>query len=341
MKPSTPFPLQPHNSFALDCFTDRFIEINQLAELEQLTQLSDESFYILGEGSNTLFLESQAPTIIKMNLKSITMNETDDAYILNVAAGENWHNLVCYCLEKGINGLENLALIPGSVGAAPVQNIGAYGVEFADVCYSVNYYDFTSKKMLELSKAQCQFGYRDSIFKYQYKNKGIITGVTLRLPKVWQPKVSYQGLSDLVPPITAQVIFQQVVAMRSVKLPDPKKIANAGSFFKNPIVSKMQYQQLAQQFGKVPHYPQADGNIKLAAGWLIEQAGLKGYQQGDVGVHKNQALVLVNYGGGTGNELSQLALFVQQQVQEKFNVNIVPEVRLISHNGEIDFTQLA
>jgi UDP-N-acetylmuramate dehydrogenase len=339
MKPSTSFSLQPYNSFALACTTTEFIEINQLADLGQLTQLNTP-FYILGEGSNTLFLEQQAPTIIKMNLKGITLSETKDTYIVKVAAGEHWHALVCYCLERDINGLENLALIPGSVGAAPVQNIGAYGVEFADFCYSVNYYDFASKQIIELKKAQCQFAYRESIFKQQYKNKGIITGVTLHLPKIWQPKVSYQGLNELAKPLTAQAIFKQVIAMRSAKLPDPKKIANAGSFFKNPVVSKDQYQQLAQQFEQVPHYPQNDGNIKLAAGWLIEQAGLKGYKQGSVGVHKNQALVLVNYGGGTGSDVSQLALYVQQKVRQKFNVNIVPEVRLISHNGEIDFTQL-
>ena len=340
MEPNNLFSLQQYNSFALACTSTEFIEINQLTDLEQLNNITNSSFYILGEGSNTLFLEAQAPTIIKMNVKGIVVSEADDAFIVKVAAGENWHKLVCYCLEQGIYGLENLALIPGSVGAAPVQNIGAYGVEFADVCHSVTWFDFVSRQTKELTKQQCQFAYRESIFKQQYKNKGIISAVTLRLPKAWQPKVSYQGLNDLAQPITAQAVCTQVIAMRTNKLPDPKKIANAGSFFKNPIVSQQQYQQLAQQFGNIPHYPQADGNVKLAAGWLIEQTGLKGYQQGQVGVHKKQALVLVNYGGGTGDDLCQLALYVQQQVQQKFKVSIVPEVRLITQTGEIEFTQL-
>jgi UDP-N-acetylmuramate dehydrogenase len=340
MKSANQFSLQSYNSFSVACFTKQLIEINQLCELQSLPALANKPFYILGEGSNSLFLTAQAPLILKMNIKGIAISESADAFNIKVGAGENWHNLVCYCLERGINGLENLALIPGSVGAAPVQNIGAYGLEFADVCQSVTWFEFADNKERELSKQQCQFAYRESIFKQQLKNQGMITSVTLSLKKDWQPILQYQGLHNLAQPVSAQALFNQVVAIRQAKLPDPKVIANAGSFFKNPLVDQKTYQALVQHFGAMPHYLQNDCKFKLAAGWLIEQAGLKGYRQGHVGVHTKQALVLVNYGGGTGDELCKLAKFVQSEVYKKFNLKIEPEVRLISEQGEVQFNAL-
>jgi len=334
------FSLQAFNSFSLPCLTSQFIEINELSDLSKLSNILHAPFYILGEGSNTLFYDKYSPTIIKTNLKGIDVVEKEDCYLINVAAGENWHQLVCYCLDNHMYGLENLALIPGSVGAAPVQNIGAYGVEFANFCHSVTWFDFASRELTELNKEQCNFSYRESVFKHQLKNKGLITAITIALPKSWKANVSYHGLNQLKSPVTALQIFDKVVSIRKSKLPDPEKIANAGSFFKNPVVSPRQYERLADKFKQLPHYPQQDGQVKLAAGWLIEQSGLKGYHYKNVGVHINQALVLVNYGNGTGEELYQLAQHVQQAVYQKFQVLIEPEVRLIGEYGETKFKSI-
>lgn len=340
MKPLNNYSLLPHNSFALEVSTQKFYQVNKLTDLPELPNFMDLPFYILGEGSNSLFIEKFAPTILQINLTGISCEEIDDAYFITAAAGENWHKLVCYCLSQGFNGLENLALIPGSVGAAPVQNIGAYGVEFADICYAIEWFEFSTKKIISLNSSQCLFNYRDSIFKQSYKNKGFITSVTIRLPKKWQAKLSYQGLNDLGDVASAQQIFDRVVSLRQSKLPDPKILPNAGSFFKNPIVSAQCYQLLQQQFGDMPHYIQANNTIKLAAAWLIDQVGLKGFIKDRVGVHNKQALVLVNFKGGTGSDLIALAQVIQSHVFNKFKVLLEPEVRLISAQGEIEFNNI-
>lgn len=332
--------LQIKNSFNVKAFSEKILKPNSieaLQEIADMTEVIEQHFYILGDGSNTLFVDEQAPTIIQPKFSGIEITEHNDHYSVQVGASENWHDLVSLCIEQGINGLENLALIPGSVGAAPVQNIGAYGVEFANFCREVNFFEFASKKLITLSNHDCQFAYRDSIFKGRLYNKGIITQVTLDLPKDWQRKTSYHGLNTLPDTASAKTIMNAVISLRQSKLPEPNKLPNAGSFFKNPVVSKEMFEQLQSKYPSIPSYPQENGDIKLAAGWLIEQSGLKGGMYKDVGIHKNQALVLVNYGQGTGKDVLSLAKYIQQHIKAVFNIEITPEVRMISAQGEQPF----
>ena len=333
--------LKKNNSFNVITLSPKVFSVKSIAELKCLPDLNDLNFYILGEGSNTLFTSDTAPVILKADFSGIEVVENDEDYIVTVGASENWHNLVCYCINMGINGLENLALIPGSVGAAPVQNIGAYGVEFSNYCLNVNFFDFTTKSDVLMSSEQCKFGYRDSIFKHGLHNKGIITAVTLKFPKQWQPKLSYSGLDRLDDNASAETVMNEVVKIRNSKLPDPALLPNAGSFFKNPIVSDEQFKELFSIYPNMPYYLQRNGGYKIAAGWLIEKAGLKGFRHKDVGVHINQALVLVNYGEGTGQDIVDLAKYVQSKVLRLFSILIVPEVRMISADGEVAFSELS
>lgn len=335
------YSLKSSNSFNIKASCSRIYFPSSLAELQQLPDLSTENFYILGDGSNTLFVESQAPIIIQPKFNGINIRELDDHFVVTVGAAENWHDLVCFCLEQGIYGLENLALIPGSVGAAPVQNIGAYGVEFADFCQEIQWYEFASQTMHSLTKQACRFAYRDSIFKQERYNKGLITQVTFNFPKVWQANLSYAGLDMLAKESTAKQVMAQVITLRSSKLPDPKDLPNAGSFFKNPLVNEADFAQLRQKYPKIPHYPQKNGQTKLAAGWLIEQAGLKGFRHGGVGVHQHQALVLVNYDSDLGTDIISLAKYIQRRVEDKFSVSLIPEVRMITQKGESTFSSLS
>jgi UDP-N-acetylmuramate dehydrogenase len=334
------YSLKSSNSFNIKTSCSHIYFPSTYAELQQLPELTGDSFYILGEGSNTLFVESKAPIIIQPKFTGINIIEHIDHFIVTVGAAENWHDLVCFCLEQGIYGLENLALIPGSVGAAPVQNIGAYGVEFSNYCQEVQWYEFASKTLLSLPKNACNFAYRDSIFKQERYNKGLITQVTFKFPKVWQANLSYAGLDVLAKNSSAKEVMAQVITLRSSKLPDPNILPNAGSFFKNPVVNKDTFAQLKQQYPNIPNYPQPNGQVKLAAGWLIDQSGLKGFRYRDVGVHQQQALVLVNYGSDVGSDIISLAKYVQRKVEEKFFVSLTPEVRMISHQGESSFTSL-
>ena len=335
------YSLQSSNSFNIKASCSHIYFPSTLAELQQLPDLTKENFYILGEGSNTLFVEAQAPIIIQPKFTGINIFEHDDHFVVTVGAAENWHDLVCYCLEQGIYGLENLALIPGSVGAAPVQNIGAYGVEFADYCQDVQWYEFASKTLHSLTKQACQFAYRDSIFKQARYNQGLITQITLKFPKAWQANLSYAGLDTLAKDSAAKKVMAQVIALRSSKLPDPKQLPNAGSFFKNPVVSAADFAQLQQLYPKIPYYPQQNNQVKLAAGWLIDQVGLKGFRHDAVGVHQQQALVLVNYGSELGSDIVSLAKYIQRKVAQKFSISLTPEVRMITHKGEISFSLLS
>jgi UDP-N-acetylmuramate dehydrogenase len=339
MKTNSQFSLQSLNSFNIDAMTSTIYFPSNTDELIEVAEQHLTDFYILGDGSNTLFCESQAPVIIKPTFRGIEVNERTEYVDISVACAENWHDFVLFCIENEIYGLENLALIPGSVGAAPVQNIGAYGVEVEQFIDHVSWFDFTSQKVVKYNNALCQFAYRDSIFKRTLNGKGIITHVHFRFPKNWQPVVSYQGLSDLPAPITAQNIMQKVIQLRQAKLPDPKQLANAGSFFKNPIVSHECFKSLQQHFSDMPSYPQRNSDVKLAAGWLIEQAGLKGFRQGSVGVHEKQALVLINYDNASGQDIASLAQYIQKEVMLAFGVWLVPEVRFIAQHGEIDSTK--
>lgn len=334
------FPLQNNNSFNVKVTCPTIYFPTTLEDLEQLPDLSMNSFYILGDGSNTLFVDQQAPTIIKPEFRGVEICERAECYIVKVGAGENWHDLVVSCLEQGIFGLENLALIPGSVGAAPVQNIGAYGVELADFCTQVKWFEFSSKQIKVLNNHDCRFSYRNSIFKQSLYNKGIIVEVVLSFPKNWQPNLSYSGLDELGVNPSPKQVMDKVISLRQTKLPDPKKLANAGSFFKNPVINEKKLKVLKSLYPNIPYYPQADDQVKLAAGWLIEQAGLKGYRENGVGVHKDQALVLVNYESENGGDIVMLAKYVQQKVLAQFGILISPEVRMVTAHGEQNFANL-
>lgn len=340
MNSSQDYPLQSSNSFNIKATCPVIYFPSSLADLQQLPDIAKANFYILGEGSNTLFVEEQAPVIIQPKFSGIDVVEHDEYYVVTVGAAENWHNLVCFCLDQGIAGLENLALIPGSVGAAPVQNIGAYGVEFADYCHSVQWFEFSSKSLNTLTKDECDFAYRESIFKQALYNKGLITEVTFHFPKKWQANLSYAGLDVLAADSSATDVMEQVIKLRSSKLPDPNVLPNAGSFFKNPVIGAEKFTALQETYPTIPHYPQPNGQVKLAAGWLIEQAGLKGFKFHGVGVHEKQALVLVNYASDAGSDIISLAKYVQRNIADKFSVSIIPEVRLITRSGERSFAAL-
>lgn len=290
---------------------------------------------LLGGGSNMLMLGDVPGLVLHMQLMGIRHQAEpgdNDAVLVTAAAGENWHQLVSYCLHKGWYGLENLALIPGSVGAAPVQNIGAYGVELSDVLVSVRYFDKQSVQVRELDKDACQFGYRDSIFKCALKNTAIILSCTLRLSRTPRTVVTYPALlqypgacADMSP----QRVFAAVCDIRRSKLPDPAVIGNAGSFFRNPVVSVDDYAALQQRWPDMPAFATATSDVKIPAAWLIDQAGWKGVRRGAVGVHDRQALVLVNHGGGSGQQILALATEIVSSVQQKFGVRLQPEVCIV------------
>lgn len=332
--------LRSYNSLNIESHCAEIYRPETISELQSLPAFDEKPFYILGDGSNTLFVDENSPVIVKPNFTGIDINDQGSFFEVKVGASENWHNLVTHCIGLNILGLENLALIPGSVGAAPVQNIGAYGVDFADYCFEVIWFDFAKKEAVTLSKAECDFGYRDSIFKGELYNKGVITEVTFHFPKAWSANLSYAGLDTLTEDASAIDVMEKVIALRMSKLPDPSVIPNAGSFFKNPVVSVEQYEALKQQYPNIPSYTQADGNVKLAAGWLIDQAGLKGYHKDGVGVHKKQALVLVNYLNGSGKDIVDLAQYVQETISSKFKVDLEPEVRMVTSQGEVPFSAL-
>lgn len=332
--------LTPFHTFHLPVNVNQIITVTTVEQLlhEWQKAVADKQPVLLvGKGSNLLFLEDFAGTVLINQLKGIEHRQDDDFHYLQVAGGENWHELVQWTLAQGIYGLENLALIPGCVGSAPIQNIGAYGVEFERFCDFVDVLELPTGKSFKLSKAECQFGYRESVFKHQYKTGYAIVAVGLKLPKVWQPVLSYGTLAQFDPQaVTSEQIFAEVCAVRSAKLPDPNEYGNAGSFFKNPIVSPEIFSTIQQAYPTVPHYPQTDGSIKLPAGWLIDQCQLKGFQIGGAAVHMQQALVLINKNNATGQDVLALAKAVRRQVREKFGVELHPEVRFIGKDGEVD-----
>lgn len=323
--------LSKRHSFALPARCKKLIEISDYEQLPHLGWTEDT--LILGEGTNTLFIEDFHGRVLVNKLKGIAITETDSSFLVTVQAGENWHQLVLELNQKGIFGLENLALIPGSVGAAPVQNIGAYGVEVDTFIEAVEGWDLILNQPIRWAKSACEFAYRMSKFKQPEWRHILITSVHFSFPKAWQPVLNYKELSDLPSTVSGQELMQRIIEVRQMKLPDPDKLANAGSFFKNPTVSQQQADQLSRLHPNLPMYPQADGQVKIAAGWLIEQAGLKGLQQGGAAVHKNQALVLVNHGKATGAEVQQLAATIQHTVYKHYGISLEPEVRLIKANG--------
>ncbi|GMN05714.1 UDP-N-acetylmuramate dehydrogenase [Croceitalea sp. MTPC5] len=329
--------LKAYNTFGIDVKAKSFVEITSLLQLQKALQLSayPERFVISG-GSNMLLTKDIDALVMYINLKGISIVEEDEnSIIIKVMAGENWHELVLWCLERGYGGLENLSLIPGNTGTAPIQNIGAYGVEIKDVFIACEAMDVESLELSEFSKEDCKFGYRDSIFKKEVKGKYIITSVALKLTKRDHKLLTFYGAiesqlqrKEIVYP-TITDISDAVIAIRKSKLPDPKELGNSGSFFKNPIISKKTFKVFQKKNPEAPFYELEDGNYKIPAGWLIEQCGFKGERIGDAGVHEKQALVLVNYGSATGKEIWELALKIQSEVRNTFQIEISPEVNVI------------
>lgn len=332
--------LKPFNTFNLNVQAKQIIiaeTVQEMASAWQESQKNHQPVLLIGEGSNILFLEDFQGTAIINRLKGIRVKEGENAWHLHVGAGENWHNLVKYTLENHFPGLENLAMIPGCVGSAPIQNIGAYGVELKNVCEYVDLLDLSSGDIKRLSAEECQFGYRDSVFKHRYQQGYAIVAVGLMLQKHWLPVMTYGELSKFSPDsVTPKQIYDSVCATRSNKLPDPAKVGNAGSFFKNPVVSAELAASIAKIFPELPVYPQTGGSVKLAAGWLIDRCELKGYSIGGAAVHLQQALVLINKDQATGNDIVALAHEVRQRVGTKFNVWLEPEVRFVGARGEKD-----
>ncbi|NEX75227.1 UDP-N-acetylmuramate dehydrogenase [Aeromonas rivipollensis] len=337
MKLTPHAPLAALNTLGLEAHCLWLAEVAQLDDLCQLranSELNALPRLVLGGGSNILFCNDFAGLVVLNRMKGIALQDDDSHWLLHVAAGEEWHQLVCHALQQGWHGLENLALIPGTVGAAPVQNIGAYGVELARFCAYVEAFNWQSGEVERIAAADCQFGYRDSIFKHDYQDTHFITAVGLRLPKVWQPVIGYGPLAALGEHPGAQAIFDTVCATRMAKLPDPAVLGNAGSFFKNPVVPTSVADALKGQYPQMPCYPAGEGQAKLAAGWLIDQCGLKGFAIGRAAVHQEQALVLVNLGGASAMELIALAAHVRDSVEHKFGVVLEHEVRFMGLTGE-------
>lgn len=308
-------------------------KVTLLSSLDELKVYQPDSQpLLLGEGSNSIFLSDWPGEILRYTAAGVQSQQNGGQLLLHVEAGHNWHQLVNRTVQDGWWGLENLALIPGSVGAAPVQNIGAYGAELADTCTYVDFFHWQSRQVQRLLASECRFSYRDSIFKQQLAGKGVIVAVGFCLNRQGKAKLNYKGLDHLTTSASLTEVMDAVIAVRQAKLPDPAKLANCGSFFKNPVVPAAQFVQLQQQHPTIANYPQADGQIKLAAAWLIEQVGLKGYQIGDIACYQQQPLVLVNQGQGTAAELLQLIELIQQSVLDKFQVQLEPEVRLLRHH---------
>lgn len=332
--------LQSLNTFSLAAHAAVITHINnttQLTDAWKKAQEKQQPFLLLGEGSNVLFLEDFIGSVVLNRIKGIEVTERADEWLLHVGAGENWHQLVCFALEHNIPGLENLALIPGCVGSAPIQNIGAYGIELQSVCDYVDVLDMRTGKITRLQSDECQFGYRESIFKHAYKDGYAIVAVGLKLTKHWQPKLTYGDLTRFDPQtVTARQIFDSVCAMRLSKLPDPAITGNAGSFYKNPTVDAATAEKIRSEFPSMPFYPQPNGQVKLAAGWLVEQAHLKGFSIGGAAVHQNQALVLINKDHASSADVRALAKHVRNTVAAKFGIWLEPEVRFIAAGGEVN-----
>lgn len=332
------YPLKSFNTFGINAscryFTE-FVNIENLKNTLEHPLAKSNQILVLGGGSNILFTKDFNGLVIKNNISGIEKIKEDEHYVyIKAGAGVNWHSFVMYCIENNLAGVENLSLIPGNVGASPMQNIGAYGVEVKDVIESVHGVFLEDLHEFSLSNNECKFAYRESIFKHELKNKAVITHVIYRLNKTPKFNTTYgaieQELEKMgVKTLSIKAISDAVCNIRRSKLPNPSEIGNAGSFFKNPTVDKVIFERLKNQFTDIPNYPQADGSVKLAAGWLIEQCGWKGFRKDDYGVHKLQALVLVNYGNAKGGDIYRLSEDILLSVNEKFGIRLEREVNII------------
>ena len=329
--------LKPFNTFGIDVNARHFAEFSSVDDLREIYKnLPSEKIIILGGGSNVLFTENINGLVLRNSIRGIELiNEDEDYYYVKSGAGEVWHEFVLYCINKNYAGVENLSLIPGSVGAGPMQNIGAYGVEIKDVFFELEAFNIKTQATETFNLTDCEFGYRESIFKRKHKNKYVIVSVTFKLRKKPVFNTSYGAIENElermgVKELSIKAISDAVINIRQSKLPDPKEIGNSGSFFKNPEISAQKFNSLKEIFpGIVGFHLENKERVKLAAGWLIEQCGWKGKRVGNTGAHKNQALVLVNYGDATGDEIYNLAMQIQKSVQEKFDVLLEPEVNII------------
>jgi UDP-N-acetylmuramate dehydrogenase len=336
------YSLQPFNTFGIDVKAKYFASFSDLTELQTyLAAYPQEPLLILGGGSNMLFTQDFNGLVLRNEIKGIEQIDQDDRHIwIKAGAGENWHAFVQHCIAHNWAGLENLSLIPGSVGASPMQNIGAYGVEIKDIFHELSAYHIDSGEIHTFNKEQCQFGYRESVFKRALKNQYIIIDVTFKLNKRAEVKTSYGAIQQELEKMgvtepTIQNVSQAVIAIRQSKLPDPKVLGNAGSFFKNPVITLDEFRPLQAKYPDISHYVVSATEIKLAAGWLIEKAGLKGFRQGSCGVHSKQALVLVNYGGSQGQQILALSTHIIQTIYSQFGVTLEREVNIIPSHESI------
>lgn len=330
----TDFPLRALNTFGVEATAHAYLAVTDVAQLKAVRRdpdLAGLPRLVLGGGSNILLTRDFPGLVLHMQSKGIAVvGEDHNATYVRAAAGENWHGFVQWTLAQGLGGLENLSLIPGSVGAAPIQNIGAYGIEIKDRFHALTIFDFETGETAVLDKTACAFGYRDSVFKHGLRERAVVLDVTFALPKRWQAHTGYADVAQelagrgIAEP-TARQIGDAVIAIRTRKLPDPAMIGNAGSFFKNPVVTAAQRDALLAQHPRLVSYAQPDGSYKLAAGWLIDQCGWKGRTAGAAGVHDRQALVLVNRGGASGSDIARLAQAIQADVAQRFDVTLEPE----------------
>jgi UDP-N-acetylmuramate dehydrogenase len=327
--------LKKYNTFGISVNAKRFISVDSVYELQQLLKIEKDIFLISG-GSNMLLTKDIDKLVVHIDIKGISIdNEDDNAAYLTVNAGENWHEFVLWCVSENYGGIENLSLIPGNVGTCPIQNIGAYGVEVKDTITKVEALDIKTGKLVQFSNEQCNFGYRNSIFKNEAKGKYIITSVSFKLSKNNHNLNSSYGAienelaSKNITNPSLKNISEAIIAIRESKLPDPKEIGNSGSFFKNPVIATTQFLKLQKRYSNIPSYKISDTEVKVPAGWLIEQAGFKGKRFGEFGVHEKQALVLVNYGNATGKEIHQLAEKIKEIIFNKFGIDLEIEVNII------------
>ncbi|MGN6401296.1 MAG: UDP-N-acetylmuramate dehydrogenase [Flavisolibacter sp.] len=328
-----------YNTFGIDAHAKYFSAFSNVAELEELLNNSKlqtpNAKLILGGGSNILLTKNFDGLVLKNEIKGIEVIEEDEEHVyIKVGAGESWHRFVMYCVKNNYGGVENLSLIPGNVGASPMQNIGAYGVEVKDVFWELEALHIHDKTTKKFSLEDCAFGYRESVFKNKYRNQFVITSVTYRLKKKPSFNTSYGAIQQELEKMGAKVlsiaaISQAVINIRSSKLPDPKEVGNAGSFFKNPQILKHQLQELKQMYPTIPSFSVDVDHVKVPAGWLIEQCGWKGYRKGDAGCYPKQALVLVNYGNASGSEIFALSEEILQSVKSKFKIELEREVNIV------------
>jgi len=332
------FSLKNFNTFNIDALAEYFATFDSLQQLQELLELHSPEMkrvLILGGGSNLLFTGAIEGMVLKNEITGMQAISEDEDYVyVKAGAGENWHRFVLYCINRNLSGVENLSLIPGNVGAGPMQNIGAYGVELKDVFHELEAFHLKDKQLVKFKLEDCAFGYRESIFKNRLKNQFVIATVTFKLLKKTRLNTSYGAIEHEllrmdIPEPSIKDVSQAVINIRSSKLPDPAEIGNAGSFFKNPEVPDFKFRELQERYPGIIGYTLHQSRVKLAAGWLIEQCGWKGYRKGDAGCHAKQALVLVNHGKATGKEIFDLSEEILQSVQSKFGVSLEREVNIV------------